>query len=740
MVTLTVVRTSNQTLADTDYVFLSRADFSILSPRGDHVYITLGGPNVYLARDNPDVASGTVALNAQQRASHSFALGSPCQVTLFREESVRGLGSIVFELKVLGESQDGRPWFSFETPLAVSVLGVLRSHILRAGQVTILRLPIFSAGSSPTEVATKYALMTATVTEMTFATDDSKEMEERKGETDYDHGMLFDATKISFVTTSESKLILDTVAGDTRPTNLFHSEFDFSRMGIGGLDAEFNKIFRRAFASRIFPPAIVRQMGIHHVRGMLLFGPPGCGKTLIARQIGKVLNAKDPKIVNGPEILGKFVGESEANIRSLFADAEEDQRTKGDRSPLHIIILDELDAICRQRGSINDSTGVRDSIVNQLLSKIDGVESLNNILLIGMTNRKDMIDDALLRPGRLELHVEISLPDEAGRLQIVNIHTRHMRENRRISQEAIDKLPELARLTKNFSGAELEGMVRSATSYAFNRTVDLEGGHVRMLDTDSLKVEWADMLRAVSEIVPAFGSNMEELTLHLGNGILDYGPRFHEVRDQLTLSITQLRESGSMRNMTVLLRGDHDTGKTALAAHIAMESGFPFARILSAESMIGLSEQQRCSKIRDLFQDSRRSPLSILILDDLERMVDYSAVGMRYSNSVLQALLVLLRSPVPPNCKLLVIGTTSSREVLDLLELSSSFRLCLDLPRISTKEEVCLVLEGLGLEIRLDVDPPPIGVKGLLAAIEMARKPDKTVNPQDLLLAITQIT
>ena len=190
--------------------------------------------------------------------------------------------------------------------------------------------------------------------------------------------------------------------------SIINPNWDFSTMGIGGLDEEFNAIFRRAFASRVFPPEIMEQLGCSHVKGILLHGPPGTGKTLMARQIGKMLNAKEPKIVNGPEIFNKFIGESEANIRKLFEEAEDDERRLGVNSPLHIIIFDEIDAICKKRGSEHGMSGVNDTVVNQLLSKIDGVDRLNNILVIGMTNRPDMIDDALTRPGRLEVQVRVA--------------------------------------------------------------------------------------------------------------------------------------------------------------------------------------------------------------------------------------------------------------------------------------------------------------------------------------------
>lgn len=121
--------------------------------------------------------------------------------------------------------------------------------------------------------------------------------------------------------------------------SIINPDWDFGKMGIGGLDKEFNAIFRRAFASRVFPPELVEQLGCKHVKGILLYGPPGTGKTLMARQIGNMLNAREPKIVNGPQILDKYVGESEANIRRLFAEAEEEEkRVSEDANRSHVTI------------------------------------------------------------------------------------------------------------------------------------------------------------------------------------------------------------------------------------------------------------------------------------------------------------------------------------------------------------------------------------------------------------------
>eukprot|EP00941_MAST-03F_sp_MAST-3F-sp1_P002304 g2304.t1 len=188
--------------------------------------------------------------------------------------------------------------------------------------------------------------------------------------------------------------------GDAGGGTPFEGGLDLKKMGIGGLDKEFDELRTRAFNTRLLPPSWMRKFRHNHVRGILLYGPPGCGKTLIARKLAEALKSRPPKIVQGPELLDKYVGEAERKVRELFKEAEEEQEESGENSGLHVIIMDELDALCKARGTSGDSTGSSDNIVNQLLSKIDGVNSLNNVLLIGMTNRKDMLDEALLRPGR----------------------------------------------------------------------------------------------------------------------------------------------------------------------------------------------------------------------------------------------------------------------------------------------------------------------------------------------------
>jgi vesicle-fusing ATPase len=413
----------------------------------------------------------------------------------------------------------------------------------------------------------------------------------------------------------------------------------------------------------------------------------------MARQIGTMLNAREPKIVNGPQVLDKYVGESEANIRRLFADAEEEEKRLGPNSGLHIIIFDEIDAICKARGSVAGNSGVHDTVVNQLLAKIDGVEQLNNILVIGMTNRRDMIDEALMRPGRLEVQMEIGLPNEAGRVQILNIHTKRMREFKKIDPDV--NTVELGALTKNFSGAELEGLVRAAQSTAMNRLIKASSKvEVDPEAMEKLKVNRNDFLHALeTDVKPAFGAAAEILDSFLARGIINWGSPVTQILEDGALYTEQVRTSETSSLISILLEGPPNSGKSALAAKIAKLSDFPFTKVCSPEEMVAFTESAKCLSIRKIFDDAYRSTLSCIVVDNIERLLDYGPIGPRYSNITLQALLVLLKKQPPKGRKLLVICTSSRRQVLEDMEMLHAFTSVLHVPNLSTPEQLITVLE-----------------------------------------------
>lgn len=479
-----------------------------------------------------------------------------------------------------------------------------------------------------------------------------------------------------------------------RANPIINSDFKLENMGIGGLDQEFQQIFRRAFASRIISPDLVEKLGLRHVKGLLLFGPPGTGKTLIARQIGKMLNVKEPKIVNGPEMLSKYVGSSEENIRNLFKDAEAEYKTKKENSQLHIIIFDELDSVFKQRGNNkSDGTGVGDNVVNQLLAKMDGVDQLNNILIIGMTNRLDLIDNALLRPGRFEIQIEISLPDEKGRKDILLIHTKKMKENGLIADDI--SFDELASLTKNFTGAELEGLCNSATSFAINQYT--KSDNIAKVDENvaNMKLNRNHFLLALNEVKPAFGVNEEDLTQNAPYGIIPYNKQINLLFDKLNSYVEEVKISDSERLISILLHGEAGAGKTAIASTLALQSQFPFIKMLSAESLVGMNEPSKMAAIDNVFRDVYRSPLNVLVIDKIETLINYVPIGPRFSNEILQMLIVNLNKKPPNGRRLLIIGTTSQYQVLKHMNFVENFTKTFEIKKITQIDEIAVVMEKL---------------------------------------------
>jgi vesicle-fusing ATPase len=628
--------------------------------------VLVGSPFAYLSMPHDLMERGCLGFNAVQRRELRLALGDSVSVASLPRKPIEA-AAITFEVDM--QSKKAAPIEAEADELVRVVAKCLAGHVPTLGQSFVVDY-----------FGTTLALKAASIVASKGAAEQAE---------------IVSATELFFSKAPGAALRLK--GSESRPKDVFRPDFNFEKMGIGGLDKEFSDIFRRAFASRVFPPSVVNKLGIHHVKGMLLYGPPGTGKTLIARQIGKMLNGKEPKVVNGPEILNKYVGQSEENVRNLFVDAEADYVAHGDDSELHIIIFDEIDAVCKQRGSSGSSTGVHDTVVNQLLSKIDGVNSLNNILVIGMTNRKDMIDEALLRPGRLEVHVEISLPDEHGRQQILRIHTNKMRENGMLGSDVL--IDEIAAETKNYSGAEIEGLCKSAAAFALNRHVDYRD-LTKVVDGSGVRVTMDDFRKALVEVQPAFGMGKDDFARCLLGGFLTHGPRMHQLMDAGKLFRDEVASSERSPLLSVLIEGPPGTGKTALAAWLAVESGFPFVRIISPESFVGYSEAAKCATLAKVFDDAHKSPLSVVVLDNLERMIDYTPIGPRFSNSVLQTLMVLVKSMPPRGRRLLILATTSCVGVMRDLDFRQAFSATLSTPTLN-RAEIAAIVDGTAKSVSI---------------------------------------
>lgn len=604
------------------------------------------GEFVVTAKPIPGFPPGCISLSDPQRTWCRISIRDTFTGEIFDPFESSGkayLGSLDLEIGFASPNKKTEVPYD-EDELSKIFVDAFQNQVLAPGQRILM-----DVRNVPLLIVVK----TVGLVDLAMASDDVSKQVYREA---HARGILTNQTRVLFHRDGKGDFNLKPSMSKPNSNAILAPDFKFEDMGIGGLGNEFSTIFRRAFASRVFPPGLVAKMGIPHVKGMLLYGPPGTGKTLIARQIGKMLNARPPKVINGPEVLNKYVGQSEENIRKLFADAEKEYKEKGDESSLHIIIFDELDAVCKQRGSgAGGGTGVGDSVVNQLLSKLDGVDELNNILLIGMTNRKDMIDDALLRPGRLEVHLEISLPDEPGRLEIFKIHTAKMRTNGLLDVDV--NLQELAGNTKNYSGAEINGVVKAAASFAFSRHTEVGQMAAVKQDVANMKVNRADFMNALTEVRPAYGVSEAELDEAVRLGIIPYSQHVNATVQEMMRVVGMIREDPNKFNTSVLFHGPKGAGKTALAAHIALQSDFPFVKMVTPADLVGYRDDfAKKDYVHRAFADAYKSPASILILDDFERLIGWNPIGPRFSNTMLEALTTLIVSKPPkvrPNSTLL---------------------------------------------------------------------------------------
>ena len=326
--------------------------------------------------------------------------------------------------------------------------------------------------------------------------------------------------------------------------------------------------------------------------------------------------------------------------------------------------------------------------------------------------------------------MEISLPDEAGRQQILGIHTASMREANYLAADV--SLTSLAASTKNFSGAEIEGLVKSAASFAFARQVQVD--NIKKIEVDSLKVTNDDFDRALSEVRPAFGASTDDLDNCVRGGILHYGPALTSLLQGASGLVAQLQTSQRTSLLSILVEGPAGAGKTAIAATLALQSGFPFIKLVSPNALVGMSEAAKASAIARVFDDAHKSPLSLIVLDELERLLEYVRIGPRFSNVVLQTILTCVKR-TPKTAKLVVLATTSSASTLEQLELLDAFNVSFHVPALG-HDEAMRVLREYGVSNAAEVEPTlrtvskGIPMKKLMLVVEMALITDsKALHP-----------
>ncbi|MDG6920137.1 MAG: CDC48 family AAA ATPase [Nitrososphaerota archaeon] len=394
---------------------------------------------------------------------------------------------------------------------------------------------------------------------------------------------------------------------------------------IGGLKDEIQKV-REMIELPLRHPEIFEKLGVEAPKGILLYGPPGTGKTLLAKAVATESNAHFIPI-SGPEIMSKFYGESEARLREIFKEAKEKAPT--------IIFIDEIDSIAPKREEVTGEVERR--VVSQLLSLMDGLEARGKVIVIAATNRPNAIDPALRRPGRFDREIEIKVPDKKGRLEILQIHTRHMplaqNDDKNGAADKIVDLEKLAGVSHGFVGADLEYLCKEAAMKTLRRNlpdIKLEEDRLSPETLDKLVVTMADFEDALKDVMP---SAMREVYLETPDvkwndiGGLEGVKKELQEAVEWPLKYPDLYDKiGYSMPKGIMLYGPSGTGKTLLAKAVATESEANFISVRGPELLskwVGESERG----IREVFRRARQASPCVIFFDEVDALAPTRGMG-----------------------------------------------------------------------------------------------------------------
>ena len=423
---------------------------------------------------------------------------------------------------------------------------------------------------------------------------------------------------------------------------------------IGGLDEAKEKI-REMIELPMKHPELFKHLGIEPPKGVLLFGPPGCGKTLLAKAVANESGANFISI-NGPEIMSKYYGESEGKIRELFDQAEKNAPS--------IIFIDEIDSIAPKREDVSGEVERR--IVAQLLTLMDGLKARGQVVVIAATNRPEAVDPALRRPGRFDREIAISMPDKKDRLEILHVHVRGMPLSDDVSVE------ELATITHGFSGADLAALSRESAMRALRRfrpKLDLQKEAIPADILKTLKVCKADFYEALKDITPSALREVfvEVPEVHWGDvgGLESVKKQLIEMVE-LPLKQPELFEQmGITPPKGILLYGPPGTGKTMLAKAVATESSANFISVKGPEVLskwVGESEKA----IRAIFKKARQAAPCVVFFDEIDSIAPER--GSRTDSGVTERMVNQLLSEMDgmvSHKNVVVIAATNRPDIID---------------------------------------------------------------------------